>query len=390
MKVLLDDVFFNMARSGVARYWESIVREWSRSGILSSHGIELTILNRSGALEDYGFPTIGFSRRNGEFDYRALERNLLESICRSENIDVFTSTYFTWVPGPRNLCVIYDLIPEVFNFELAARDWVERRLAPVVADSYVAISESSRQDLVAHYNFVNASDVSIARPGIDHATFTRASDDDIAAFRRKSGLSRPYLLVPGQRHTRPSEYKNVRTVLDAIARHGSADLDVVFTGGEDVEDWEIEAVNMAGAQLHAFRLDDTQLALAYSGATVVVYPSLYEGFGMPPLEALAVGTPVITTLTSSLPEAVGTLSLDFDGISADAFMTQLRASQSPDHVRHIREAGPRWAAGFSWTQTADDMARALVACGQSSGIRSRDSFVAALREYNNHSIELQR
>ena len=390
MKVLLDDVFFDMARSGVARYWESIVREWSKTDILRDAGIDVSILSRSGALDSYGFPTISFAHRNGEFDYRALERDALVAICESEDIDVFASTYFTWVPGPKNLCVIYDLIPEVFNFELTARDWVERRLAPVVADAYVAISESSRRDLIHHYDFVNNDVVSIARPGIDHATFTRQSDADIAHFRRRAGLDRPFLLIPGQRHALPSEYKNGRLVLDAIAQHGSEELDVVFTGGEPIEEWEINAVASAGARLHSFRFDDSQLALAYSAAEVVVYPSLYEGFGMPPLEALAVGTPVITTLRSSLPEAVGSLSLDFDGVSVDAFMQRLRESRSPAHVRQIRAAGPRWASGFSWNHTAQAMADALVACHERPSFAGRDAFVTALRDYNDHAINLQR
>ncbi len=390
MKVLLDDVFFSMARSGVARYWESIVREWSRSGMLERAGIELTILNRSGVLEPYGFPTIGFGHRNGELDYRAVERGLMTSICESEGTDVFVSTYFTWVPGPKNLCIIYDLIPEVFNFNLTARDWVERRLAPVVADAYVAISESSRTDLLRHYDFVDESLVTIARPGIDHETFWRGSDHDIADFRRAAGLDRPYLLIPGQRHSRPSEYKNARIVLEAIARHGSNDLDIVFTGGEEVEDWERDAARDAGVALHRLQLSDAELALAYSGATVVVYPSLYEGFGMPPLEALAVGTPVITTLRSSLPEAVGDLSLDFDGYSIDAFTERLRQSQNTEHVRHIRRAGPEWASGFTWTETAQNMADALLRCAATPAFPNRDRFVESLRAYNSHSIELQR
>jgi glycosyltransferase involved in cell wall biosynthesis len=99
-------------------------------------------------------------------------------------------------------------------------------------------------------------------------------------------------------------------------------------------------------------VEDLQLSELYASAQALIYPSLYEGFGMPPLEALAVGTPVITTNSSSLPEATSNLSITISGHSILEFEHALVKAQELEWKKHIKNEGPKWACKFTWDKTA--------------------------------------
>jgi glycosyltransferase involved in cell wall biosynthesis len=134
-------------------------------------------------------------------------------------------------------------------------------------------------------------------------------------------------------------------------------------------------------------LDDDELAVCLSGSRALVYPSKYEGFGLPPLEALACGVPVISTLQASLPESVGRLTLPISGHSTAEVSQQLRRAGTPAIRKHFRAEGPRWAASFGWTDLADafvESAASLLDGGPDSNSSSLvssvvDSYTAAVR-----------
>ena len=358
--------------------------------ILQDHEIEFIVLNRSGELEDFGFRLVDFGRHRREgLDFRAAERAVISAICEDLKIDVFVSSYYTWAIGPKNLLPVYDLIPEIFAFPSPDRDWIERKFAPVVADAFVAISESTKRDLIDWHPNIEPEAVALAPPGLDHDVFSRPSEDKIKEFLRRQSIREPYLLIPGPRFGGATEYKNSRIVFETIAGGHHLGLDVVVTGGEPLSDWEKSAVAVGGRSITRLELDDEGLSLAYSAAKVVIYPSLYEGFGIPPLEALAVGTPVITTNTSSLPEAVGNLSLFFDGVSSKDLMNQMDQSLTPAHVGRIRTDGPVWAKNFIWKSAAESIALAIRNCHDAPQIPHREAMISALREYNEKSVALQ-
>ena len=100
-------------------------------------------------------------------------------------------------------------------------------------------------------------------------------------------------------------------------------------------------------------VDDADLPALYSAATVFVYPSLYEGFGLPPLEAMACGTPVISSNAASLPEVVGDAALSVDPTDIDALTQALvEVLSSPEQHEDLRQRGLRRVAQFSWDRCA--------------------------------------
>ena len=100
-------------------------------------------------------------------------------------------------------------------------------------------------------------------------------------------------------------------------------------------------------------MPDEELPALVAGAALFVYPSLYEGFGLPPLEALAAGVPVVTSNSSSLPEVVGDAALLCDPLNPADIARQMAAPLRDEHLAaRLRDAGPRRAARFSWRRTA--------------------------------------
>jgi glycosyltransferase involved in cell wall biosynthesis len=133
---------------------------------------------------------------------------------------------------------------------------------------------------------------------------------------------------------------------------------VVWVGGEQALDAEEQAL-CAGSEVRLVRLNDEELRLAYGGAVALVFPSAYEGFGMPVAEAMACGCPVVTTWSASLPEVAGGAALMVAPTDVEALSEALIRVQDPDMRRNLAERGLARARQFSWGRMAQAVADAL-------------------------------
>jgi hypothetical protein len=148
-RIVLDDVFLSLAKSGVARVWTEMLGNVVKRDLLADIDAELVILNRSDELTDMGLPYVDFP--DYDFTQTAHDRMLLSRFVADLGADLFTSTYYTFVPDLPSVMVVYDLIPEVMGFDKESRAWLERRLAILHASRYVTISESTKKDLMRFF-----------------------------------------------------------------------------------------------------------------------------------------------------------------------------------------------------------------------------------------------
>lgn len=170
----------------------------------------------------------------------------------------------------------------------------------------------------------------------------------------------PYLLYVGNR----KPHKNLGRLFRAFAASGLArDVRLVLSGPLDAETHNLaRSLGIEGGVVFAGLIPEEELPAYYRGATALVFPSLYEGFGLPPLEAMASGTPVLTSNTTSLPEVVGDAAVTVDPLDIDQMAARLRELVEDTALRAVlRERGLERARLFSWEKTAEAVRRVLEA-----------------------------
>lgn len=219
----------------------------------------------------------------------------------------------------------------------------------------IAVSQRTRDDLVAYYH-IPLSKIVVTYEGTDSRFRPLDKAEARARMAEKYGLTRPYILTLGNLQPR----KNIPRLIRAYARlqrEGKIDLPLVIVGQARWRETEIyRAAQEAreGTVLFTGYVPDDDLPLLYNAAQFFVYPSLYEGFGLPPLEAMACGTAVLCSSAGALPEVVGDAALLVDPYSESEIAAGLeQMANSPDLRATLAERGFVQAQRFSW----DIMAR---------------------------------
>lgn len=357
--IVLDGVIFQYgANGGIERVWRSLLREWVADGFAE----RILLLDRGGAGPRIpGLPTRSIPFWDG--DRTADDAFRLQRVCDEEGAKLFVSTYYSSPIGTPSLMPVHDFIPERLALEATGSVWEEKRLAIEHASAYVCVSENTRRDLAELEPLSQGRHVDVVPNGVDQHFFS-ASDEDAERFRRSYGVQRPYFLHVGQR-VGVGGYKNVALVFRALREWADApEHELVCVGGVEALEGELAAIAHPGMRIHRLSLSDDELRGAYAGAVALVYPSRYEGFGLPVLEAMASGCPVITTPVSSLPEIAGDAALYVGPDDEDALRQALDEVRDPKRREELVAAGRRRAAHYTWPETAARFAAALAAAAE--------------------------
>jgi len=225
-----------------------------------------------------------------------------------------------------------------------------------LSDRIIAISEHAKRDLVEYLNI--PEERIIVTPLAARGAFKPRPPDAVRAYTLdRWGLQSPYLLSVGTLEPRKNIGRLVRAfcALPAEVRNS---YQLVIAGGKGWLSSDIYrmAIDLGAESRIRFLgyVPEPDLPWLYCGATCFIYPSLYEGFGLPPLEAMASGVPVVTSNASSMPEVVGSSGLMIDPVSeADMRSAILRVLSDPDLRRDMSGKGLRRSASFSWARTAE-------------------------------------
>jgi len=240
---------------------------------------------------------------------------------------------------------VYDMMHELFappNHPFIA----QKRACLQRAAALFAISESTAKDITAIYPDIDTSKIIVTQLGVDEFFFQ--IDDHLTGTQP----SKPYFLYVGHR----TPYKNFMRLLTAYGQSGLAknfDIKVISPGGSRFTETEIECINTYHLQ-KCIRLiispSDSELRTHYAGAFAFIYPSIYEGFGLPLLEAMASGTLVATSNISSMPELGGEVAFYFDPNSTESITDCLLklASLSEEQRAWRISQGISRARTFTW------------------------------------------
>ncbi len=267
--------------------------------------------------------------------------------------DIYHPTTYLRMPMVRAHRVIathnectHERFPELFPDRkkvLWARKWLFPRV-----DAIICCSESTRQDLLHFYN------VDPAKTRVIYDAFTPLPRSVEAAAKLRQQIRRDYILYVGMR----AAFKNFRGLLQAMhdtRLHDSVDLLVI--GGGEISGEEkklIGSLDLGNSVVSMPKVSDEVLAEAYAGAKLFVYPSLSEGFGIPPLEAMSLGCPVLASRGGSIPEVCGDAPFYFDAADQDAFARELlRALNDVPAREQAVRAGKAVVTRYSWDKCGE-------------------------------------
>ncbi|MBD2124668.1 glycosyltransferase family 1 protein [Trichocoleus sp. FACHB-262] len=348
--IVVDGVFFQLYKTGIARVWRTLLEEWVETGF-AQHIVFLDRARSAPIISGINYRLIP------SYDYNAAEsdREMLQEICEEENADLFISTYYTTPLETPSVFMAYDMIPEVMNWNLNHAMWRQKHHGIQHASAYITISENTARDLVTFFPDIDASSVTVALCGVKD-TFSPVPVDKIQDFKMKYGIFKPYFILAGA----GSGYKNSILFFKAFAKlYSRSGFDVICTGSNSLVETEFRDYT-AGSTVHMLQLDDNELRAAYSGALALVYPSKYEGFGLPIVEAMACGCPVITCPNASIPEVAGEAALYIQDNDVEGLVNALCDIQKPQVRQALTARGLEQARSFSWKKMAEKVRSSLI------------------------------
>ena len=356
MRIAYDhQIFCAQSVGGISRYFSNIAAE------LSLKGEEVRVfapLHRNQYLNSlpkssvYGLGVRRYIPKTGQL--MLLPNHIVaKRLIKKWKPQIVHETYYSRKScAPLNSCkvlTVYDMIHEKFPQWGSRWDHsaLLKRIAVDRADHVICISESTRKDLLELYN-VDPNKASVVHLG------AKSRFDSGVERLPESSNERPYLLYVGAR----LGHKNFSGLLQAYASSARlrADFDLLAFGGGRftlTEFQEISRLRLNPNQVRQVSGSDDFLGQLYARASAFIYPSTYEGFGLPPLEAMAWGCPVVSSHTSSMPEVIGDAAEYFDPESACDMVEAIeRVVYSPTRIDELVGEGHQRQAHFTWERCA--------------------------------------
>lgn len=303
--------------------------------------------------------------------YSAAEQVRIPISLRRERVDLFHSPHYLLPPliNCRSVVTIHDCIHLMFPQYLPGRltHWyarVQMWTAAHRSDRVLTVSETSKQDILRRFR-IPADKVTVVYNAIDERLAAPPAPEDFDRVRDRYQLKDPFALYVG--NIKP--HKNLERLIEAFrelrreARFESLKLVII---GDEISRYQglRRAVHRHKLHKHVRFLGfvpPATLAVLYRLARVFVFPSLYEGFGLPPLEAMYLGTPVVTSNVSSLPEVVGDAAVLVDPYSPSSIAEGMRMALTDEVLRaKLRDGGMARAREFSWEQSVAQIHRVYI------------------------------
>jgi glycosyltransferase involved in cell wall biosynthesis len=341
MNLCLDNVIFSLqSAGGISRYWGLLCNN------VSKFNLYVTFYGDSKASNIFKPPHL-IENAESKISYNLLRYLPFQSELPSSAI--FHSSYYriSTQKGVSNITTVHDFTYEKFRKGIprlvhsAQKNNAIRRSSGIIC-----VSESTRLDLLDFHPTIDDAYIKVIYNGIGNEFFPIEENQKEIFFNRffPNITLRPFVLFVGQR----SGYKGFSIVEEAI--YSIPDLGIISVGGEEFNPGLLATLNRKVSwALHLPSLSDTKLNVLYNNAVCLVYPSSYEGFGMPVLEALKAGCPVIAKKISSIPEVGGDAVFYLKHDCADELREAINRIMEDDFLKDsLIKKGIRQSDRFSW------------------------------------------
>jgi len=361
MKVLYDhQIFSNQIYGGISRYFIELMKNFENDNVIK-YELSLKYSNNYylKQLSDFScksfFKNYDFKKRDRIINY--INRIISKNIISKREYDIFHPTYYDpyfldYIGKKPFVLTIYDMIHEVLTSYFHCNDRVSeyKKLLALKADKIITISENTKEDIIKFYN-ISEKKIKVIYLA---SSFTELNMDKINNVDIRHKLPKKFILYVGSRWG----YKNFYNFIKAIPLllKNDRNLFIVCAGGGFFNENEKGFLKSISIQkkIFQFQVDDEGLQVLYKNALAFVFPSLYEGFGIPVLESFACGCPVICSKTSSLPEVAGNAAVYFEPTDKVLMLNSIQKVIYDNSLRHqLIEKGIQRVKEFTWRKTAE-------------------------------------
>jgi len=290
--------------------------------------------------------------------YSLREQLFIPRLLKKDQIELFHSPHYVipvWKICP-TIVTIHDLIHLLFPENLPFKGaylyaWVMLKNAVYKSDRVITVSENSKHDIVEHLRIPEDKIVVIPN-GVNKAFHPVEDKEKIDEVKKRYSTGERFLLFVG--NLKP--HKNIERLLRAIKLIRNRNLRLVIVGGGKITPPLKEIITQGDLLARVSflpYLDEETLNLLYNASEALVFPSLYEGFGLPPLEAMACGTPVIASLVSSIPEILGNAAWYVEPRNIESIAQGIEKVVSDSKLKeHLKKLGRERASLYTWENTA--------------------------------------
>lgn len=338
MKIVFDNIIYALQRcGGISVVWSNLVSR------CLDENLDVSFID---------YENCNISRQNIDLPFGSImkKRLVLPSVQRFVNPSrkdfrinepfIFHSSYYRTLNHPNaiNITTVHDFVYSFYDKNPISRYLHCKQQYDSIrkADIVVCISENTSKDLLRLLPDVNPAKVKVIYNGVGNRFYPMPDAEH-----------KEYFLFVGNR----AGYKNFSSVIEPIAKC-NLELKIV---GPDLTKEELELIDRSNLKYDfCGRVSDEELNKLYNEAFCFIYPSLYEGFGLPVLEAQMAGCPVLGVNTSSLPEVIGDKNLLLDDITTEALQKKILLLRTPQKRKEIIKNGFINAARFSWDKMAEE------------------------------------
>jgi glycosyltransferase involved in cell wall biosynthesis len=360
MRVAYDARALSINKAGIGYYTNDILKYI----IANDPTINLFLISNKEIIfeKNKGVALIETSGLLWKFNSNVWFQLKLPLIMKKNKIDLFhgTMAVLPMLSDVPSVVTIYDLVLEILPGSMHWKNWLPLKiLMKASADKstrIIAISENTKKDIMKFFG-IEQEKIKVIYPGISN-NFCPCKMENDRLILNNFNLSPGYILTVGTLEPR----KNINRLLNAYKMLVSGEENIpqlVIVGGQGWLSQDInELVDTLGLRekvIFTGYVPDSDLPALYRGAEMLIYPSLYEGFGFPPLEAMACGIPVISSNISSIPEVVGDAGILVDPYSPDDMARAIAEVLRNEELRtHLKSAGITRSVLFSWDKTAQE------------------------------------